>query len=106
MFLSVFVLGSTGSASGLVDWFLIKRPASSLAPPVPGATGISPFRKFIIHEEKGIASTQDGTPMVFKGVIRIPKVYQRVGALDELELHIVSQFAAQFCIKAIYKSYR
>jgi len=102
----VFVLGAGGADSGLVDWFLIKRPASSLAPPAPGATGVSPFRKFIIHEEKGIAATQDGTPMVFKGVIRIPKVYQRVGALDELEIHLESQFAAQFCIKCIYKSYR
>ncbi len=108
IYLSVFVLGTTGGDSGLVDWYLWKEPANliqTIDEPTPGNTGISPLRRFIFHEEKGLAATQDGTPMVFKGVIKIPPRFRRMGDGDQIKLHLLSDFPATFCIKSIYKEY-
>ncbi len=111
IFLSLFFLGETGGASGLVDWFIYKNPNGNVSPPelpVPGNSGVSNMRNKIFHEEKGLAATQDGTPMVFKGVIKIPSRFRRIGDNDKFELRILTEigFNAQFCVKAIYKSYQ
>ncbi len=109
LFLSIFVLGTTGGDSGLVDWYIWKNPRAQVSlgnTPTPGNTGISTNRNFIIHEEKGLAATQDGTPMVFKGVIKIPRHMQRVAEQDTINVQLVSDFAGTFCVKAIYKDYQ
>ncbi len=109
MYVSVFVLGSAGSDSGLVDWYLWRNARGQTVSgntPDPGNTGISDVRNFIIHEEKGLAATQDGTPMVFKGVIKIPRHMQRVALNDQWQIRLLSDFAADFCIKVIYKDYQ
>ncbi len=108
-YVSVFILGNTGSDSGLVDWYLWRNARGQTVggnTPDPGTTGTSDVRNFIIHEEKGLAATQDGTPMVFKGVIRIPKHMQRLALNDQWQIRILSDFAATFCIKVIYKDYQ
>ncbi len=111
IFISVFVLGTTGGSSGLVDWFFWKNAGNVFAVaniPDPGNTGINSLRRFIFHEEKGLAATQDGTPMVFKGVIKIPPRFRRMGENDKLEIRLLTEtgFDAQFCVKAIYKEYQ
>ncbi len=109
-FISVFVIGATGAgAVGSLNWFLIKIHTGQVAiMPVPGNTGVSELRNQIIHEEKGLSGSIDGTPMAFKGVIVVPKGMRRMRAGDEWFIRLQSQDAtnnAQFCIKAIYKSY-
>jgi len=77
--------------------------------PEPGATGGHDNRRWIMHEEKGLAPdvADGGTPMVFKGVLKIPKGRQRMGADDQLTVRILSEFyAGFFCLKCIYKFYR
>ncbi len=111
IFISVFVLGPTGGSSGLVDWYIWKNPGSSIIlsdRPVPGNVGISKNRKWVFHEEKGLAATQDGTPMVFKGVIKVPEKMRRFGEDDKIEIVLLTEtgFDSQFCIKAIYKEFR
>ncbi len=108
-FLSIFSLGSSGaSPTGAVNWHLIKLHDQQSSPD-PGNTGISMLRNQIIHEEKGLVASGDGTPMVFKGVIAIPKGMRRMREGDSWVIFIRSagQGATDinFCIKAIYKSY-
>ncbi len=108
LFLSIFVLGTSGSDSGLVDWYIWKNPRGSIpggSRPIPGNTGLANTRNYIMHEEKGLAATQDGTPMVFKGVIKIPRHFQRIAQGDIFEVVILAPVAKDFCIKAIYKNY-
>ncbi len=109
-FVSLFVIGATGAPlNGPIDWYLIKLHAGQTAAlPTAGNTGISEIRNQIIHEEKGLAASGDGTPMAFKGVIAIPRGMRRMRQGDEWNLVLKSADAtnnAEFCIKFIYKSY-
>ncbi len=112
IFLSVFVIGATGAPlNGPIDWYIAKaRNAQNIVSdfPNPQATGISPMRSQIFHEEKGLAGSGDGTPMAFKGVIVIPPGMRRQRDGDQFFLKVRSEDAtsdAQFCVKAIYKSF-
>ncbi len=111
MFISVFLLGSTGAISGLADWYLWKIPGGEVAgadTPIPGNTGIFALKRFIFHEEKGLVTTEDGSPMIFKGVIKIPPRFRRAGQDDKFQIRIFTPtgVTAQFCVKVIYKEYR
>ncbi len=108
-FLSIFVIGDSSAAlSGPIDWYLIKKEAGQTSVLTPGNTGTSNFRNQIIHEEKGISGSGDGTPMVFKGVIVIPRGMRRMreGSLWQIVLKCNGADTCNFCIKAIYKSFR
>ncbi len=109
-FLSIFVIGATGAPlNGPIDWYIMKtHDGQDAGNPAPGATGVSSRRNQIIHEEKGLAGSGDGTPMAFKGVVAVPRGMRRFREGDGWRVTIVSADAtsdAQFCIKAIYKSY-
>ncbi len=109
IFVSVFLLGDSGSgAVGSLNWYIAcRRQAQSAVTdfPSPGATGDSPVRNQIIHEEKGLAGSLDGTPMVFKGVIAIPRQYRRVREGDNWFLKVKGLTGYQFCFKTVYKYY-
>ncbi len=110
-FLSIFVIGATGGpVNGSVNWYIMKQHAGQTGAdtPAPGQTGVSMLRNQIIHEEKGLVGSGDGTAMAFKGVVAIPKSMRRMREGDSWTIRINSIDAttdAQFCIKAIYKSY-
>ncbi len=111
MFISVFMLGSTGSTPiGSLNWYIGKQGTSQTLSneALPGNTGISKIRNQIFHEEKGLSGSGDGTPMAFKGVIAIPRGMRRFREGDAIVLNLRSLDATndvQFCVKAIYKSY-
>ncbi len=112
-FLSIFVIGATGAPlNGAIDWYIAKvRQGQSAVSdfPNPQATGISPIRSQIIHQEKGLAGSGDGTPMAFKGVIKVPKGMQRCRDGDSWVIKLRSGDAtndATFCIKIIHKTFR
>ncbi len=88
-----------------MDWFLIKKPAG-VTNPTPGATGGTPARKYILHEEKGIpGNSSDGAyPATFKGVIRIPKGRQRIAEGDTIQVALRGADLHNACLKCIYKS--
>ncbi len=108
-FLSVFMIGATGApVTGSLNWYLMKRHSDQTTVPVAGTTGISDLRSQIIHEEKGLAGSGDGTPMAFKGVIAIPRGMRRNRIGDEWILvlrNLDATVDTTFCLKAIYKSY-
>jgi len=104
-YLFVQVLPATGTAN--VDWFVTKF-STGTPMPVPGATGASTARRYILHEEKGIpGNAADGAyPLTFKGVIKIPRGRQRFALGDFIQLHIRGVDTYNACVKCIYKFYQ
>ncbi len=119
-YLSVFIIAEGGEVANevpLADWYIIKNNANvfstafgATSNPTPGATGVHKNKKYIIHTEKGLTGGGNislaGVPMIFKGVIRIPKGMQRIGEDDRFTLNIRTNFASKVCAQAIYKHYK
>ncbi len=103
VYLFVQVLPTVGTAN--VDWYIAKSPLGVVLP-VPGATGGTPGRKYILHEEKGLpGNAADGAyPLTFKGVIRIPRGRQRMAEGDTIRILIRGTDIHNACVKCIYKS--
>lgn len=107
MYLFIQVLPTAGTAN--VDWYIAKGPTAVItALPTPGATGGTPERKYILHEEKGIpGNASDGAyPATFKGVIKIPRGRQRFGEDDRVRIRIRGADLYNACVKCIYKFYQ
>jgi len=118
-YFSCFFIAEGGEVAAevpLVDWYIIKSPGGSFAStfdatnlPTPGSTGIHVNKRFIIHTEKGLAGGGDastaGVPMIFKGVIVIPKHMRRMNSGDQWIFAVRANFATKFCAQAIYKWY-
>ncbi len=117
IYLRVEVVGTI--AAGGVDniyMYVIKNPAARLVLPAADGIGASDVKKYVIHQEMIMLApfVTGGTQFprtLFKGVILIPKGYQRCGTEDELS--VVLQHRAgeatqttRFCIEAIYKEFR
>ncbi len=113
MFISLFLLGASGGGlNGSLNWYIVKLRATQSTGagfPQPGATGTSDVRSQIFHEEKGLAGSADGTPMAFKGVVVIPKGMRRQRDGDQFVIALRNSDAtndANFCIKAIFKTFK
>ncbi len=108
-FITIFIKGSSGTTvNGSQNWYIMKQHAGQAAVvPDPGSTGTSNIRNQIFHEEKGLVGSGDGTAMAFKGVIVVPKGMRRIRDGDIFQLVLLNNGtdAAEFCIKAIYKSF-
>ncbi len=111
VFLTVNIIGATGApVAGPVDWYIAKQRSNqdpNVDFPDPGDTGQSNLRNQIIHEEKGVPGSGDGTPHVFKGVVVIPRGMRRTRQGDQLfvKLKMTTGDTGTFCVKAIYKSF-
>ncbi len=119
IFISSFYIAEGGEVANevpLVDWYVIHNPGNAFTTtfnvanlPTPGATGVHLNKRHIVHTEKGLTGGGDvslaGIPMVFKGVIVLPKQWRRIGENDTWLLCARSNFATKFCIQAIYKHY-
>jgi len=103
----IFVQIIETAATSNVDWFVIKFPAG-VTPPVPGATGGTTSRKYVLHEEKGIpGNASDGAyPATFKGFIAIPKGRQRMAEGDLIQIRLRGTGIYNACVKCIYKGLR
>lgn len=103
----LFVQVNSNFQAANVDWYFAKRRGGqdrALEFPTPGATGGSSVRNQIYHEEKGIpGDSSDTTPLTFRGVLRIPKRYQRMREQDGLFLKIRGSLDYNVCVKCIYK---
>ncbi len=118
-FFSIFIYSEGGEVANevpLADWYIIHNPGFAFTTtfntnnlPTPGTTGVHINKRHIIHTEKGLTGGGDaslsGVPMVFKGVITIPKAWRRIGEVDTWQLCIRTNFAAKVCAQAIYKHY-
>ncbi len=120
-FLSLFFasdVNQAASAVPLLDWYCIVDKGGILnsSPtfgngagdyPIPGGTGTAVNVNKIIHEEKGlIGEKNDGSKMVFQGVIKIPRGMQRINIEDRITIIARANDEAIFCLKCIYKWYK
>ncbi len=118
-YMSCFFIAEKGDVASevpLVDWYVIKDAAGAFGTtfdathlPTPGNTGAHANKRFILHTEKGLAgggtASLAGVPMIFKGVIRIPKGMRRVAINDRFRFVARSNFNTKFCSQFIYKWY-
>ncbi len=118
IFLRVDVAGRVPySGTPNIYMLVFKNPGNQLAPPALSGVGISNVRKFVIHQEmmmlSGISTAGAGGGFqfprtLFKGVIVIPKRYQRMGDNDKIQVSIGHDDAtgtADWCIQCIYKEF-
>ncbi len=120
IYLSLFFaqdVNAAASAVPLMDWYIIidKGGRLNITPtfgdgandfPTPGSTGSAINKNSILHEEKGlIGEKNDGSKMVFQGVITIPRGKRNFMANDQLIIVARANDEAIFCLKSIYKWY-
>ncbi len=98
---------SANETNDIVDIYIFKNPGNNLTPPNPGTIGTSNEKKFVFKSWKGLAALKSngGMPYFWRGWIKIPKRYQRMGTDDRLQLVIRSPTTGNMCINAIYKWY-
>ncbi len=118
IYLRVEVVGVTAAAGvDQIYMALVKNPGSNMTFPVLDQLGVDDLRKYVLHEEMimltpFVAAGTSGFPRtMFKGVIRVPKGYQRNGVKDKLVLILQhstgeSSQTSRFCIQCIYKEYQ
>ncbi len=107
--INVCGLGGTGVLNTF-DGYLFKNPGSNLTPPAANTWGVSNEKKFIFHTMSTmIMRNQDGNaPVKFRGWIKIPKRYQRMGANDKISFHhkAASGLTGHISTRFIYKWYK
>ncbi len=119
VYLSFFAIAEGGELAAevpLVDWYVIKDSGGAFGTtfdathlPTPGSTGSHVNKRWIIHEEKGLAgggnASLSGVPMIFKGVLGIPKHMRRIAVGDRFRFVARSNFNTKECTKFVYKWY-
>ncbi len=119
IFLNVQVVMDTkGAGVNNIYMIVFKNPGTDMNAPDVDNVGTNDNRKWIIHQEmlmlsnEHVTATQFAVPRtLFKGVIRIPKSYQRNGIDDRLDILIGHRNAeatqqSDFCLQCIYKEFR
>jgi len=116
-FLNVQVAGAVNYGGvPRVYFYIYKDPSSEIIAPPVDAIGASTRRKFVIHQEMMMVSAQDPVATVtfprtmFKGVVMLPKRYQRFGDADRLRFVIGNSTgeatgSTRWCIQCIYKEF-
>ncbi len=111
-FLNVQVAATSTAALANVYMMVYKNPGNNIAgSQVPDANvvGSSDFRKQVFHQE--MIMTEKNTTAIprtlFKGVLRIPKHFQRNGLEDTVVIALFSPGVNfEFCFQCIYKEFR
>ncbi len=101
------------SGTGRSNMYLAigKNPGALVVLPAADAVGASQMKKFIIHQEMIMLGdfTENMPRILFNGVIKIPKGYQRNGPLDKLQALIImggNSVTSDFCLQCHYKEFR
>ncbi len=118
IYLRVEVVGKA-SAGGVDNLYMyvFKNPGNRMILPNADQIGASDVKKYVMHQEMLMLnqrSTVDnvGFPRtMFKGVILIPRGYQRCGTEDRVQVVIQQRQGeatqtSEFCIQGIYKEIR
>jgi len=92
-------------------WLLAKNPGDNLTLPNANNVGVNDNKKFILHQEMVMINPTDGgNPRnVFKGVLKIPPRYRRMGPGDRLVLQLFipsTGVAVNACTQCHYKEFR
>ncbi len=109
IYLTVECYATTSAALANIYFVIYKNPGNNIPAIVPNTVGGNDDAKFVIHQEMVMMerSTAGNPRNMFKGVIRIPKKYQRFGRSDQLMINILSVGVnADVCFQCIYKELR
>ncbi len=110
MFLNVQVADTTTGALSNIYMYLSGNPGNAIgAQPNANVTGTSDFKKQIFHTEMlMLEKNTTGIPRtLFKGPIRLPKKFGRIGQDDTIQLQLFSPGTiVEFCVQCIYKEIR
>ncbi len=122
IFLSTFFVSEGGEVASevpLVDWYILINRGGKIGStfgstgallPIPGSQGLAVNKNAILHSEKGLTGGGDaslaGVPMVFKGVIKIPRSMRRMIVGTQILICARANFNTKFCLQAIYKWYK
>jgi len=113
LYLDISVIGlAAGGILNNIYMIIYKNPGQNITAgniPNANATGAADFKRQIFHTEMlMLGSTDSDIPQkLFKGVIKIPKVFQNMRINDLIQIQLFSPGAtANFCVQCIYKEYR
>ncbi len=110
LFLNVQVAATSTASIANIYMMIYKNPGNAIGGiPNGNVVGASDFRKQVFHQE--MIMTEKNTTAIprtlFKGVLRIPKHFQRSGADDTIVIALYSPGVTyEFCIQCIYKEFR
>ncbi len=109
IFLNIEGSATTSAALANVYAIVYKNPNSIVPTIAPNTVGANVHKKFVIHQEMAMVerSTAGNPRSIFKGVIMIPKGYQRFGTSDALVLSMLSPgVTLDNCVQCIFKEIR
>jgi len=99
-----------GGAIPNVYLTVAKNPGGNLTLPAPNAVGSSDNKRFVIHQEMIMIQNVGrggNARILFNGVIKIPKGYQRFGPNDTLVANVLCpQLDIATCLQCHYKEFR
>ncbi len=102
-------VGQTGTVTAVVEWFIGKaregQTFSSFPDPDFTAVGLSGRRNQIWHQEQSLTGTENASPYKFHRRIKVPKIYQRMRADDNIFISFKSDIIGQYLLGVIYKYY-
>ncbi len=107
---SVNFISATGGQTGTFDWVLIKTRegqgvVSLITSPDWTDIGLANGRNAVIKSYMTIFATEDGGSVKYNVHIKIPKIYQRCRAGDNLIIALKSLDAGTLAVGARYKYY-
>ncbi len=88
---------------------LFKNIGSNLTPPSAASVGTSDLKRYVLHQEMVMLQNADGSNprTLFKGVIKIPRGFARIGNDDQLVvIFVCGTFDTTVCVQCIYKEYK
>ncbi len=113
IFLNIQVIGTgVGGVLNQIYFIIYKNPGSNVTVgniPDGNVTGASDFKRQIFHTEMiMLSSSSDDIPQaLFKGVIKIPRVFQNMRINDIIQIQLFAPGGtSNFCLQAIYKEFR
>ncbi len=113
IFLNVQVIGTgVGGVLNNLYFIIYKIPGANIAAsaiPNANVTGSSDFKRQIFHTEMiMLSSSSDDIPQtMFKGVLRIPKVFQNMRINDVIQMEFFAPGdTSNICVECIYKEFR
>ncbi len=109
IFLTVEVVATTSAALSNVYMIIFKNPGGNLSTPAANTVGANDDKRYVIHQEMIMMQQQTNSNprTLFKGVIRIPRGYQRAGPNDVLLVALLAPGVnINFCIQGHYKEFR
>ncbi len=116
IYLHLEALHASGTGRPNMYMLIFKNPGGNLSTTItdlnPKTIGTNDNKRYVIHQEMimGSGDAGNGLPrVVFNGVIKIPKGYQRNGPNDKLQLVMLTGNTGvvfDWCMQAHYKEFR